>query len=47
MLLDYVLRILLFTIFINYMAGQMTCGHLFFADNVELVVSKRLHYELR
>ncbi len=41
-----VLGPLLFPIFINNLADKLTCNHLFFADNVKIVVSKRKEHGL-
>ncbi len=38
---------LLFLIFINELADELTCNHLFFADNVKLIAPRSQQHELR
>ncbi len=38
---------LLFLIFINDLADELTCNHLFFADNVKLIAPRSQKHELR
>ncbi len=42
-----VLGSLLFLIFINDFADELTCNHLFFPDNIKLIAPRRQQHELR
>ncbi len=42
-----VLGPLLFLIFINDLADELTCNHLFFADDVKLIAPRSQQHELR
>ncbi len=42
-----VLGLLLFLIFINDLADELTCNHFFFAEDVKLIASRSQQHELR
>ncbi len=42
-----VLGPLLFLVFINDLENELTCNHLFFADDVKLIAPRGLQHELR
>ncbi len=44
---DTVLGPLLFLIFINDLENELTCNHLFFADDVKLIAPRSQQHELR